>query len=156
MNFEQVYNEYRPRVYRLCMGYVADEVQAEDLVQEIFITVWQNLHTLKNEAYAGTWIFRIASNQCLRTVQNTRKKKPALPLPETIHAAHETEERIQTLYRCISELEETDRIIISLVLEDLPQAEIAAVTGFTEGNVRVKIHRIKERLSKKMKANGRL
>jgi len=156
MNFEQVYNEYRPRVYRLCMGYVADEAQAEDLVQEIFITVWQNLHTLKNEAYVGTWIFRIASNQCLRTVQNTRKKKQVVPLPETTNTTPETEERIQTLYRCIAELEETDRILISLVLEDLPQAEIAAITGFTEGNVRVRVHRIKERLSKKMQANGRL
>jgi RNA polymerase sigma-70 factor (ECF subfamily) len=58
------------------------------------------------------------------------------------------------LYRCISELEETDRIIISLELEGLPQAEIAAVVGLSNGNVRVKIHRIKEKLTQKFQAYG--
>jgi RNA polymerase sigma-70 factor (ECF subfamily) len=51
------------------------------------------------------------------------------------------------LYKCISKLAETDRLIITLVLEDKPYEEIADITGITENNLRVKIHRIKKQLS---------
>jgi RNA polymerase sigma-70 factor, ECF subfamily len=61
------------------------------------------------------------------------------------------QEKVDFLYSCIAQLEETERIIISLVLEDLPQAEIAAVLGISHANVRVKVHRIKEKLSNKFK-----
>ena len=64
------------------------------------------------------------------------------------------DEKINELYRCIAQLEESERIIISLVLEDLPQAEIAAVVGISDGNLRVKIHRIKEKLSKLFMSHG--
>jgi RNA polymerase sigma-70 factor (ECF subfamily) len=64
------------------------------------------------------------------------------------------EEKLTFLYNCITELEETERIIISLVLEDLPHAEIASVVGLSHVNVRVKIHRIKEKLSRKFKLHG--
>ena len=60
---------------------------------------------------------------------------------------------IQTkfLYQSISELPETDRIIISLELEDIKQSERAKFIGISEANVRVKIHRIKEKLTEKFK-----
>ena len=58
------------------------------------------------------------------------------------------------MYKCIAELPETERIIISLELEDIRQAEIATIVGLSEANVRVKIHRIKEKLTQKFKENG--
>jgi RNA polymerase sigma-70 factor (ECF subfamily) len=58
------------------------------------------------------------------------------------------------LYKFISELPETERIIISLELEEVKQAEIAQITGLSESNIRVKIHRIKEKLTQKFKNNG--
>ena len=77
-------------------------------------------------------------------------------LPYDVPAVQEEtkEEKLAFLYSCIAELEETERIIISLLLEDLPQAEIAAIVGLGEGNIRVKIHRIKEKLAIKFKAHG--
>ena len=53
--------------------------------------------------------------------------------------------------KLIAELPEMDRILISLELEDVRQAEIAKITGLSEGNVRVRIHRIKALLTKKIK-----
>ena len=64
------------------------------------------------------------------------------------------EPQIQLLYKFISELSETDRIIISLELENIKQAEIANIVGLSEANIRVKIHRIKEKLTQKFKENG--
>ena len=63
-------------------------------------------------------------------------------------------EKIDFLYSCIAELNEMDRIIISLVLEDVPQAEIASIVGLSNTNTRVKIHRIKDRISNKFKEHG--
>jgi len=56
---------------------------------------------------------------------------------------------VQFLYKFIAELPETDRLIISLELEDVKQAEIAKIVGLSETNIRVKVFRIKERLAKK-------
>ncbi|HWJ27142.1 MAG TPA: sigma-70 region 4 domain-containing protein, partial [Flavisolibacter sp.] len=71
------------------------------------------------------------------------------------HIADESNEQaLNFLHQCIAELEATEKIIISLVLEDLPQSEIASIIGLSDGNTRVKIHRFKEKLSKKFKAHG--
>jgi RNA polymerase sigma-70 factor (ECF subfamily) len=134
------------------MGYVNDPDWAKDISQETFITVWQKLPEFRNEAAIGTWIFRIASNQCLRQLEK-QKRMPKSELSEQLESTQDVsnEGRIQFLYKCISELNEIDRIIISLELEDVKQAQIAEIVGISESNVRVKIHRIKEKLTEKFK-----
>jgi len=151
--FEEIYKCYAPQIYRVCFGYTNDADQAKDLVQDTFIAVWKGLPGFRNESQMGTWIFRIATNHCLRAIE-VAKRMPAAELPFNLAEAREEspEEKLSILYRCIAGLEETERIIISLELEGLPQAEIAVVVGLSNGNVRVKIHRIKEKLAQKLKA----
>ncbi|NOU59641.1 RNA polymerase sigma factor [Marinifilum sp. JC070] len=156
MNFETIYKSYWQKVFRLCMGYLNDTDAAKDLAQETFIKVWTQLPNFRNEASIGTWIFRIASNTCLRQIQKENKiSKSELPL-DIKDEIQETdiEKDIKFLYQYISELQEVERIIISLELEDINQKEIAEIVGLSEGNVRVKIHRIKEKLIQKFKKNG--
>ena len=155
MEFEEIYRIYWDRIFRLCMGFVNDYDAAQDLAQETFIIVWQKLETFRNESAIGTWIFRIASNNCLRQIEKQKRfPKSELPVHLSEEKQNSTEPQIQFLYKCIAELPETDRIIISLELEDVKQAEIAKIVGLTEANVRVKIHRIKEKLTQKFKQNG--
>lgn len=156
MNFETIYKTYWQKIFRLCMGYANDTDLAKDLAQETFIKVWKQLPKFRNESSIGTWIFRIASNTCLRQIQKDKKMlKSEFPL-EIKDEISDTniEEDIQLLYQYISELQEVERIIISLELEDMNQKEIAEIVGLSEGNVRVKIHRIKEKLTQKFKKNG--
>ena len=156
MQFETIYKTYWQKVFRICMGYVNDIDAAKDLAQETFIKVWKQLPKFRNESSIGTWIYRIASNTCLRQIQKENKMpKSELPL-EIKEEILDTniEKDTQFLYQCISELQEVERIIISLELEDMNQKEIAQIVGLSEGNVRVKIHRIKEKLTKKFKKNG--
>jgi len=137
------------------MGYLNDFEQAKDITQETFISVWRNLSSFKNQSKISTWIFRIATNNCLRAIEKSKRVQTTeLPfnLPETKEET--ADEKLAFLYKCIAGLEETERIIISLVLEDLPQAEIAAIVGLSNVNTRVKIHRIKEKLSLKFKHHG--
>lgn len=155
MVFEDIYETYWQKIFRLCMGYVNDPDLAQDLAQETFIIVWQQLPKFRNESGIGTWIFRIASNNCLRQIEKEKKiSKTDLPINLEEKKQESMEPQIQLLYQFISELPETDRIIISLELEEVKQAEIAQITGFSESNIRVKIHRIKEKLTQKFKHNG--
>ncbi|TZG00131.1 sigma-70 family RNA polymerase sigma factor (plasmid) [Chryseobacterium panacisoli] len=155
MAFEEIYELYWQRIFRLCMGYVNDTNLAQDLAQETFIIVWQQLPKFRNESSIGTWIFRIASNNCLRQIEKEKKfTKTDLPINLEEKKQESMEPQIQMLYQFISELPETDRIIISLELEEVKQAEIAHIVGLSESNIRVKIHRIKEKLTQKFRENG--
>ena len=156
MTFEEIHKTYWPKVYRQCMGYMNDSDIAKDIAQETFIKVWQHLPKFRNESSIGTWIFRIAVNNCLGQIRKD-KKMPKSELPNEIleETAINNEPQVAFLYQCISELPEIERIIISLELEDLKQKEIAAIVGLSESNVRVKIHRIKEKLTQKFQKNDR-
>jgi len=150
MTFEEIYNAYWDKVFRLCMGYVNDHDWAKDIAQETFITVWQQLPKFRNESAIGTWVFRIGTNHCLRQIEKqNRMPKTDLPVEIKDSIQPNVEGTVQHLYKCISELAELDRVIISLELEDLKQADIASIVGLSEANIRVRIHRIKTKLSKK-------
>ncbi|MXV51941.1 sigma-70 family RNA polymerase sigma factor [Pedobacter sp. HMF7647] len=154
MAFEDLYKQYSPQIFRVCLGYTNNRDQAKDLVQETFVSVWKSLPGFRNESHISTWIFRIATNHCLRAIE-VAKRMPAAELPFDLTETQEEspEEKLTFLYQCIAGLQETDRVIISLELEGLPQLSIAEIVGLSSGNVRVRIHRIKEKLTQKFKAN---
>jgi len=155
MEFEEIYAKYAPRIFRVCMAYVNDYEQAGDLTQETFITIWQKLSSFKNRSDISTWIFRIATNNCLRAIEKRKRNRTEdLPFELPVTRQENVQEKLSFLYNCIAELDETERIIISLVLEDLPQAEIASIIGMSHVNTRVRIHRIKEKLTTKFKQHG--
>lgn len=148
--FKQIYADYSQKVHRLCLGYTGDSMQADDLMQEVFIKVWENLPKFRGESQISTWLYRIAVNTCLLHLRDTKKhtkvdiEKTTLKISED---NNDKEVQVQLLYKCISELNETDRLIITLMLEEVPYGEIAEATSISEGNLRVKIHRIKQQLS---------
>jgi len=149
--FHAWYRAYQPRIYRLCMGYTGGDVLgAQDLVQETFVKVWQHLDHFKGASQPGTWIYRIAVNTCLTHIR-TQKRRPVQRLGETAlqipEPPPEHQEQLTMLYQCIARLPETDRLIISMVLEETPYEEIAAAWQMTENNLRVRIHRIKQKLT---------
>ena len=99
-------------------------------------------------------------NTCLNHLR-TAKNRPtdALQSYHSEQIADETSEldgQISLLYTCIHQLAETDRLIITLVLEDTPYPEIAQIVGISEGNLRVKIHRIKQQLTDIYHRHGQL
>ncbi len=152
MSFEYLYKVYWDKVFRLCMGYFNDYSLAQDLAQDVFVRVWQYLPTFKGESSVGTWIFRIATNICLR--QSERQNSISqTEVPSNLFAEEPSDNslRVKALYKAIAKLPEMDRLIISLYLEDLKQSEISQITGLSEVNVRVKIHRIKSALTKNIR-----
>jgi RNA polymerase sigma-70 factor (ECF subfamily) len=158
MEFEEIYKKFAPKIYRICLGYFNDRDKAKDLTQETFITVWQNLDSFRNQSDIGTWIFRIATNKCLRQIEND-KRVGFSELPVELKAFENDDSKEikhKVLQKFIGELAEIDRIIISLYLEDLSQLQISETVGLSHSNIRVRIHRIKENLTKKFKEYGQL
>lgn len=149
--FQQYYKDYKGMVFSLCKGFVkGDNDEASDLTQEVFIRVWNALPEFKGNASPKTWIYRISVNTCLL---HLRKQKNYLKQPLNEHLKDTSLDEDNTtndyseLYSAINELKEMDRIIILLVLDELKYDEISNIVGIAEGALRVRIHRIKQKLN---------
>jgi len=147
--FQAIYNQHYPSIYRLCLGYVRGNADlAADLAQEVFIRVWEKHDEFKNQSQVSTWLYRIAVNCCLTEIRRSKSYQNRIqnyqtPEGDSAEKQHSDQEILQ---QCIAQLDEPDRVLAMLILEDLPQPEIAQVLGLSEGNTRVKIHRLKEKL----------
>lgn len=81
MDFEEIYNEYFDRVYYKILSTVKNAEDAEDIAQEVFISVYKNLKKFRSESNVYTWIYRIAIN---KTYDFFRKKKMDVELNDEI------------------------------------------------------------------------
>ena len=149
--FETLHADYYGMVNQMCMGFMkGNKDLAQDLTQEAFINTWRALEKFKGASSYKTWIYRITVNTCLKYIRDNKTKDQST-LEEHTNVPDDSsnqEQEHQALYRAIGQLGEVDRLIIMMVLEELDYNEIAEVVGISEGNLRVKIHRIKKNLKK--------
>jgi len=154
--FTAAVEQHRDALYRVCCAYVLDEADRQDIYQEALVHVWKSLDTFRGQSNLGTWIYRIAVNTCLGWLRREKRRRQMLERAReegsseaaTVepHASTVPGESVQQLYACIARLAPVDRLLVSLYLEEMGSAEMAAVLGISEGNVRVKLHRIKQQL----------
>ena len=151
--FEDIYREHYSKVFGICFGYTSgNEALAKDLSQDVFIKVFDNYRSFRNESKISTWIFRIAVNTCY---QYLKKRKPISAniqmLDMALEETEDKESKFLKMNACIERLNDENRSIILLELEDIPQIEIAQIIGISHQSLRTRIHRIKEQLSKCVK-----
>ena len=148
--------QHRDALYRVCCAYVRDEADRQDIYQEVLIHLWKSLDGFRGESSLGTWMYRVAVNTCLgwlrreqrrsHMLEQAREEQP-LAFPVTSTGPNpDPDEPVRRLYARVARLAPVDRFLVSLYLEEMPSAEIGAVLGISEGNVRVKLHRIKNQL----------
>jgi len=150
-NFDSIYQVHYPKVFRLCKGYFqGDNDIAADTTQEVFIKVWENLPKFRNEANIGTWIYKIAANTCLMYLRkkNQINSISVSAIIDKDEANEEAEDKFKKMYDCINQLSSSNKLIIMMVLEDIEYERIAEIIGIAEETLRVRIHRIKDKLSK--------
>jgi RNA polymerase sigma-70 factor (ECF subfamily) len=140
-------------VCRLCKGHFnGDHDVASDATQEIFIKVWEHLPKFRNESNISAWIFRISSNTCLLYLrkQSYKKEVHTHQFADSTNKDYEqkTDEQLVKVYDCIQKLEPTSKLIIMMVLESVPYNKIAEIIGISDKTLRVRIHRIKIKLTK--------
>jgi RNA polymerase sigma-70 factor (ECF subfamily) len=156
--FITAYSEYKDKIYRLIYSYIKEKDQVDDIFQEVFLCIWKNLHSFRHESKISTWIYRIAVNTTLLNRRNAIKSNKILCnfdselLADTTNEDSDTEEeklkQLQNLRRLISSLDDQDRMIISLFMEDLSYKEIADIAGISVNYAGVKINRIKNIIKK--------
>jgi RNA polymerase sigma factor (sigma-70 family) len=142
------------KLLRLCSVYARDADDKKDLFQEALINIWQALPTFQEKSSLSTWMFRITLNVCLRVQSKEEKNRNRFLkmdsiIIETTQAQEtnsEDQEQLTKLKNCIQKLNDADRAVITLYLEELPYKEISEITGLTENHVAVMVKRIKEKL----------
>jgi RNA polymerase sigma-70 factor (ECF subfamily) len=151
--FEQVLEENKEKIYRICRIYAVAPVEPEDIFQEVVFQAWKSFSQFEGRADISTWIYRIALNVGLRSkmkLDRTGEKTVRLESIQFMHseesAEDSQEEKYQALRDCIATLNESNQSIMILYLEDLPYREIASITGLTENHVAVKMKRIRKLL----------
>ena len=152
--FTQLIDQNRGIIYKVIRLYVNHEEDERDLFQEILFQAWRSYPRFKGQSKFSTWLYRVGLNTVL-----TFKRRPQLVVPHEdlsiLKATIEEKtlpEETEALYIAIRELNEIDRMIISLHLDGYENEEVAEISGLTKNNVAVKLHRIKETLTKKLKA----
>lgn len=147
--FLEVIHDHQKIVYKVCRVYRDNREDQEDLFQEIVYQLWKSYPGFKGESKVSSWIYRIALNTAIAVY---RKSKISIDyyqeFPEPIHPSNEKtiSENEERLFWALRKLNDAEKAVISLYLEDFSYREIAAITGLSENNIGVRLNRIKNKL----------
>jgi RNA polymerase sigma-70 factor (ECF subfamily) len=149
--FNQILEDNKTSIYRICRIYAVSPVEPQDLFQDVIFQIWRSYSTFKGKSNISTWIYKIALNVCNRSKmqfeslnnKTTRLESIQFKLSETISDEIE-DKKFKALGECISLLNAVDGSIVILHLDELPYKEIAEITGLTENHIAVKMKRIKK------------
>jgi RNA polymerase sigma-70 factor (ECF subfamily) len=162
MNREELFRialkENSQRIFRICSYYFTDPDILNDAYQESLIRIWENLGGFRGNAKLSTWIYRVVVNSCLSHIRADKRhnsliqkgKDPAfldIPEPEATEDQLDADKKTAFFRLFMEKLSAADRTLVSLYLEDFSTRDMAEVTGISEANVRVRIHRIKEKIN---------
>ncbi|MFA6924360.1 MAG: RNA polymerase sigma factor [Bacteroidales bacterium] len=167
--FEKAFYDFKDKVFSTCMGFVHNTEDAEDLVQEIFIEVYNSLEKFRYESKISTWIYRITVNKSLNYIRKQKRKNiiQTIELLFDFRKVEFKESQISSLEQSQSKIENKE---LSLVLknalntltgnqktafvlckyDELSYQEIAEVMNISTSSVESLIHRAKINLQKKL------
>jgi RNA polymerase sigma-70 factor (ECF subfamily) len=147
--FLEMIRLHKGLILKVCSLYVGKREETADLYQEIILNLWRSFEGFRGESKLSTWIYKVSLNTAIMDLRN-RKKNPMVSMDGLFEPGetpdYDAPEDFRILHSAIRQLPEIERAIILLWLEELPGAEIARITGFSEGNIRVKVSRIKIKL----------
>jgi RNA polymerase sigma factor (sigma-70 family) len=151
--FLQLIADNQGIIHKICRLYRDDSEDRRDLFQEIVFQLWQCIDSFRGQAKPSTFIYRVAINTAVSTFRREKANKIidyTDQLPEMVieNDEHELQLRTSALTQAIKQLEEADRAIIAMVLDELSYREIAEIIGTSENNIAVKMSRIKDRIRK--------
>ena len=147
--FNLLVREYQERVYWHIRKMVIDHDDADDLVQETFVKVWKNLSSFREDAKLFTWIYRIATNECL-TFLKKKKRKYFIPIGDVgAELSEKLDEDVQMsgdevqrkLQKALLKLPDKQRVVFNMkYFDEMKFNEIAEVTGTSVGALKASYH----------------
>lgn len=168
--FREMVEEYRDRVFSLTYRMLGSREEAEDLAQEVFITIFKSIDSFRGDSKFSTWLYRVTANHCKNRIKYLARRhdRDRTELTERIEAGGggslavpraaprpdaqlEGAQMEQILQQAIAELDEDQRILVILRdVEDLSYEEICAITELPDGTVKSRLHRARMALRKKL------
>ena len=151
--FINILNDHRKLIYKVCHTYCQEASNRQDLEQEIMLQLWRSIKKFDGRVKLSTWIYKVALNTAITFHRNECKQKnkksgldTSLIALEAYQEDHEQEDKMALLYQFIGQLNEMDKALMLLYLDNTKHKEIADIIGITESNVATKISRIKKKL----------
>lgn len=147
--FNQLVRKYQERIYWHVRKMVLDHDDSDDVVQEVFIKVWKNLHSFRQDAQLFTWIYRIATNECLNFL---KKKKRVSIMSLTDYQdilVSKLDMSVQMdgdaieikLQKALLTLPDKQRLVFNMkYFDDMKYDEIAEITGTSVGGLKASYH----------------
>lgn len=139
-------------VHKICRVYTTNQDAHKDLFQEITIQLWKNYSKFRGDSKFSTWMYRVALNTAISLYRKSIRSIKTQDISDVafkIKASDydDTEEKqLGSLYKAIHQLNDIEKALIFLYLEDKPYKEISETLGITSVNARVKMNRAKEKL----------
>jgi len=160
--FATLVNKHKDMVFTICVKIVKKPEDAEELAQDVFMKVYDKLDTFRGDARFSTWLYRIAYNAAISKTRKRRLEVEALDdftinnysiddIKEELQTIN-SEEQQQILKSAMETLSEDDYLIIKLFyLKELAIKDISEITGLSQANIKVKLHRIRKKMYSQMK-----
>lgn len=132
--------------------YTNDQDSHNDLFQEITIQLWKAYPKFRGDSKFSTWMYRVALNTAITLYRKSKREIRTQDFDEVsfkIKAREyddEVEQQLKLMYKAVKELNDIDKALVFLYLEDQSYREISETLGITEVNARVKMNRIKKSL----------
>jgi RNA polymerase sigma factor (sigma-70 family) len=148
LDFEQNQNI----VHKVCRIYTTNQDAHNDLFQEVVIQLWKNYSKFRGEAKFSTWMYRVALNTAISLYRKSTRSIKTQDIDDFTYKIKSseydnTEElQLKALYRAIHQLNDIEKALVFLYLENKPYKEISETLGITEVNARVKMNRAKDKL----------
>lgn len=157
MHLMEIYDQYYHKVRKFILNMVRNEWVADDLVQETFIRINNNLENVRDGARLQAWIFRIAHNICCdyfrqqkKTVNLDLEEISVEPTPAKVPTSQKELEQGQMrkcVFGVVNLLPESLRSVVILSdISEFSQREIAEILGITVENVKIRLHRARKKL----------
>lgn len=167
-DFEVLYHKFKNQIYNLALQYVQNTEDAQEITQDVFLTVHSKIDTFKNNSKQSTWIYRICINKCLDFLRAKKRKKRFSFLVSLFSESGseisydkanfnhpgiqlEQKEALIHLFSMINDLPENQKTALILAkIEHKPQAEIAEIMELSPKAVESLLQRAKNNLQKKI------
>jgi RNA polymerase sigma-70 factor (ECF subfamily) len=139
-------------VHKICRIYTTNQDAHNDLFQEITIQLWKNYSKFRGDSKFSTWMYRVALNTAISLYRKSTRTIKTQDISDVSYKISSTdyddteEVQLKSLYKAIQKLNDIDKALIFLYLENKPYKEISETLGISSVNARVKMNRAKEKL----------
>ncbi|MFA6745165.1 MAG: RNA polymerase sigma factor [Bacteroides graminisolvens] len=151
--FLKILTDYQGIIHKVNLAYFKSDMDKQDNFQEIVYQLWRTFPTLINREKPASWIYAVAINTSISKIRKDSKLKFYDVVPDfTVVEPHEYGENTNycKLMNALYKLNEIDKSIMLLYMEEFSYEEIAKIVGVSVSCVGVKIHRLKDQLQKQL------